>query len=95
MALLHELGNDNLLQRRGLPVDQITRADEGGEQGPWHHGITDAQARKQRLVERADIDHPLGIIEALQRRQRRTGIAELAGVIVLDDEGTALARPRQ
>ena len=46
MALLHELGNDNLLQRRGLPVDQIARADEGGQQGPWHHGIADAQARK-------------------------------------------------
>src|SRR5262249_17875573 len=83
VALLHELRNDGLLQRRGLAVDQIARADESLPQGPRHHGVAD----KQRLVERADVDHLLGIIEALQRCQRRTRIAELAGVIILDDEG--------
>ncbi len=95
IALLHELRNDGLLQRRGLAVDQIARADESVHQGSRHHGVADAQARKQRLVERTDIDHLLGIIEALQGSQRRAGIAKLAGVIILEDEGAALPRPRQ
>jgi hypothetical protein len=55
---------------------QAARADENLSQGPGTSGVADAQARKQRLFERADIDHLLAIIEALQRRQRRTRIAK-------------------
>src|SRR5882757_8949325 len=46
MALLHELGNHRLLQRRRLAIDQIARADKSPQQRARHHGVTDAQTRK-------------------------------------------------
>src|ERR1700681_2220438 len=42
IALLHELGNDRLLQRRRLAVDEIARAYESLEQRARHHRVTDA-----------------------------------------------------
>ena len=42
------------------------------------------------MREGADIDDALGVVGALQRRQRAAVIAELAVVIVLDDPGVAL-----
>ena len=48
------------------------------------------QRREHRLREGADIDHALGMVGALQRRQRPPVIAELAVIIVLDDPGVTL-----
>ncbi len=76
MALLHELRNDCLLQRRGLAVVSGSAPMKTRRNVRGTRGIADAQARKRRLVERANVDHLLGIIEALQRRQRRTRIAK-------------------
>ena len=42
MALLHELGNDCLLQRRRLAIDEIARADRGLQQRARHHRVADA-----------------------------------------------------
>ena len=57
--------------------------------------LAHAQAGKQRLVQGADIDHPLAAIEPLEGGQRRAVIAELAGVIVLHHPGPGLAGPGQ
>ena len=46
MALLHELGNDRLLQRRRLAIDEIARAYKSLQQRARHHGVADAQTRK-------------------------------------------------
>jgi hypothetical protein len=66
MALLHELGNDCLLQRRRLAIDEIARTDKGLQQRARHHRIAEAPTGKQRFVERADVDHLLRVIEPLR-----------------------------
>ena len=48
-------------------------------------GVTDPQARKERLVERADIDDALALIEPLKRGKRPAAVPEFAGIVVLDD----------
>jgi hypothetical protein len=52
-----------------------------------HDEVADPQTREQHLREGAQIDRPAAVIEAPQGRQRRSGIAVLAVVIVLDDPG--------
>ena len=91
MALLHELGHNGLVQRRRLPVHQIASTGVRRQQHVWHHGVTNAQSRKEGLVERPDINYALVIIEPLKRRERRTRVSEFARVVVLDDERAALA----
>jgi hypothetical protein len=76
VALLHERRNDCLLQRRGLAVVSGSAPMKTRRKVRGTSRIADAQARKQRLVGRADVDHLLGIIEPLQRQQRRTRIAK-------------------
>ena len=50
MALLHELGNDRLLQRRRLAIDEIARADKSLEQGVRHHGVTAARLEPDQAL---------------------------------------------
>ena len=57
------------------------------------HGVTEPQARKERLVERADIDDALALIETLKRGQRPAAVAEFAGIVVLHDPCVLLPRP--
>jgi hypothetical protein len=95
MAFLHERANNRLLQRRRLAIDEIARAHESLQQRARYHGVADAQTREERLVERADVDHLLGVVEPLQRCERRSRIAELTGVVVLDDERAVASCPRQ
>src|SRR5258707_11485739 len=90
ITLAHELRDHRLVQARRLAVDQVARRDISLQQRLGHHGVADAQTREQRLVEGADIDHALVLVQALQRGERPAGVAELAGVVVLDDEGPAL-----
>jgi hypothetical protein len=51
------------------------------------------QAGEEHLVEGADINHALGLVEALQGSERPAGVAVFAVVIVLDDPAARLARP--
>ena len=95
MAFAEEVQHDRLGQGRRLAVHQLAGVGQGPGQRLGRHHVAHAQARKERLVEGADIDHPLAAIEALQRFQRRAGIAELRGVVVLDDPGAGRPRPGQ
>jgi hypothetical protein len=85
MALGDELGQHLLLQRRRLAVHQVARGHEAGQQPLGYGEVARAQAGKQCLVERADIERALPGIETLQRRERPAAVAELAGIVVLDD----------
>jgi hypothetical protein len=93
MTLLHEFGDDRLLQCRWLSIDEVAGAHKGAQQRVRHHGVADAQAWEQSLVECANVNHLLAVIQPLERCKRRSGIAELAGVVVLDDERSASVRP--
>ena len=46
MALLHELGNDDLLLRRTLAIQEVAYAYESLQQGARHHGVANAQTRE-------------------------------------------------
>ncbi len=68
---------------------------EAVQQAPGRHGVADPQPREERLVQGADVDHPSGVIQALQRRQRPAAEPQLRIVVVLDDPGPGLSRPGQ
>src|SRR4051812_5052157 len=59
----------------------------------WHHGIAKPKPREKRLVESSDVDDTFSTIEALERSEWHTAVAELAGIVVFDDPGARLSRP--
>jgi hypothetical protein len=95
VPLLHERGDDRGGGGRRLPVEQVAGGEERRNQGVRHHGVTEPQAGEQRLVERADVDDALLRVEALEGGERRAPVAELARIVVLDDECAAVARPAE
>lgn len=77
--------------RISLGLDQDQR-----RAGPGRcRDIARTQARKQALGKRADVEHALAAVERLQRIERPRGVAELAVVVVLDDDRIAFARETQ
>src|SRR6202040_2507980 len=82
MPLPHELGDHALVEARWLTVDQGSRIDERAGQSVRYHGVADPQARKERLVERTDINGALGVVQSLERGQGPPGIPEFARVVV-------------
>src|SRR5580698_11430996 len=84
MTLLEELGDDTLGQSRHIPISKMTGSDHRIEQFIRDHSVTEAQARKDGLAKRTEIDNPLASIDSLQGGERLPGIAELAVVIVFD-----------
>ncbi len=59
------------------------------------HREADPQAWEKHLVQGADVDHAGPLIQALQRGQWPSAVAKFAVVVVLDDPGARLGRPRQ
>src|SRR5260370_21316230 len=55
--------------------------------------IGDRQRRKQDLAERTDVDHPRGMVEALQRCYGFAVVAILAVIVVLDNPGSRALGP--
>src|SRR5260370_8599822 len=49
--------------------------------------------RKQNLAERADVDHPRGMVEALERCYGFAVVAILAVIVVLDNPGSRALGP--
>ena len=89
MAVEDEVGHDRLQQPRALPVGEMARRGERPHQILGQDGVAEPQRREQQFAEGAEIDHPAGPVEPLQRRQHARGLLELAFVIVLDDPGAA------
>ena len=81
-----ELREGALFKAGGMPVAQPFGGGESGNERRRHDQIAQPQRGENGAREGADIDHPAGAIEALQGFQRLALIAELAIVIVLDDD---------
>ena len=86
---------DRLLQHRLAALLLPAGAAERIGQFVRHDQVAQPQAGKQHLAEAAGVQHALRPIEALQRRQRMAGVAELAVVIVFQHPGAGLCRPGQ
>ena len=71
----------------------VPQPHERRHQRRGNHRKTQAQRRRQRLAERAAVDHPPGAIERGQRRQRMAGPAELRIAVVLQHPGVGAAGP--
>ena len=65
VPLADEVGQDLLLERRGVPVGQSLGADEGGDEGLGEDEVAQPQRRKQHLGERADVEDPGPLVESL------------------------------
>lgn len=78
-----------------MPVDHRLRLHQGVDQRRRRHHIAQAQARKQYLRQRTDVDHATGAVQALQRCQGRAGVTVLAVVVVLGDPGAVRLGPAQ
>ena len=76
-----------------LPVGEVAGGGERRDQVLGQHRVAEPQRRKQQFAEGAEIDHPAGAVEPLQRRQHPAGRLEFALVIVLDDPGAGRPRP--
>ena len=63
-------------------VDKFSRGDH----------VADAQARREALGERSDVDHGMVLVHRLERRGRRADEVRLRFVIVLDDGEPVAAR---
>ena len=69
------------------------RANERLDQSARQNQVRDPQRGEQRLVERANVDHAVRRIEALERGQRTIHVAELAVVVVFENPGRSCGRP--
>ena len=78
-----------------MPVRQPPGLAEHRHQRRRQHQVAQPQLRRQRLGERADVEHPAIRIHGLQRIDRPLAIAEFAVVVVLHDPGTVLPGPLQ
>ena len=76
-----------------VPVQQGPRHRHGRHELGRQDHVTDAQARKQRLGEGADVDRPIVRVEPLHAGRGLARVVELAVVVVLDDPGLVLPRP--
>lgn len=59
------------------------------------HQVAQAQRREGDLAEGPDVEHPALSVQRGQRRQRRTAVAILAVVVVLDDPTVGALGPLQ
>ena len=87
-----EFGQGQLVQRARHPVGvPLGRGDLRDEVGRRHHP-GEPQAGGQRLAHRAEVDDPLRV-EALERADGLTVVAELPVVVVLQDQAAGGAGP--
>ncbi|WP_373848603.1 hypothetical protein, partial [Achromobacter insuavis] len=93
MAVRHEIRQRRLQVQLPRPIDAGAGARERFGHLRRHHHVAHAQAREHGLAEGAHVDHPAVGVQALQRRDRRAVVAELAVVVVL--EHPQAARPRR
>ena len=83
-------GGQHVLIRAGrMAIHQDHGAAKGVDQRRRHDGVTQPQRREQHLAEGAEIERPFGR-QPLQRRERVTGVAHLAVVVVFHDPGLPL-----
>lgn len=93
MAAGDEARQGQLRQRGVVPVLQGAGDGHRRHQRRRQDHVADAQAGKQRLGERADVERPLVGVQALHAGGGPAGVVELAVVVVLDDPCLLPLRP--
>src|SRR4051794_23648950 len=95
MTFGHESPDRALQKCRRSGTAPLVRLPERSHQLLRYDEVAKPQARKQNFAEASGVEHAFVAIDALECRQRPAHVAEFAVVIVLDDKGSRLARPRQ
>ena len=88
-----EVGKYLLVERGGLAVGQPLGRDKRGNERGRGDDPADAQGREEDSGATTDVDDAAALVQPLQCRQRRAGVAELAGVVVFDDQGLVAGGP--
>ncbi|MNQ96148.1 hypothetical protein D3C85_1117410 [compost metagenome] len=84
-AIGDELGQRPLGERRRMPVADLLGPDHGVDERAWQHRIAQAHLRKGGLGKRANEGHQAILVHALQAIGGPALEAELAVVVVFDD----------
>lgn len=92
IALFEEICDHALLEGWRAAVDRRTHGPERVDQIGRNHEIADPVARQQGLAERAGVENPIGLVEAVERGDRMPLVSEFAVVIILDDPAAVLLR---
>ena len=94
-AAVDELGERLLLEGRRVAIAQPLGRRERGDQRRRHDHVADPQRREDGPREGADVEDAAAAIESLQRLEPAAVVAELAVVVVLDDQGVGALGPLQ
>ncbi|MNN07925.1 hypothetical protein D3C81_1207610 [compost metagenome] len=84
-----------LQQGRAVPVAEVLGHAGGLQHGGRQYGVAQAQLGQQGLGKGPHIGHQAMAVEALQRLRGWAVVAELAVVVVFDDQRTQLGGPCQ
>jgi hypothetical protein len=97
MPIADEGGGRRLQGGRHVPAHGRAHGQRRVEEPPRRHQEAQPHAGSQELAQRPHIDHPPAAVavQRLQGRHRGTVVAELAVVVVLDDEPVRRLRPFQ
>src|ERR1700737_177120 len=90
-----EVGERHLFEERRMQIGSLTSGQELVVKIGGHDHETETQCGKNRLRERADVDHATVRIETVQAWKWARAVAEFAIVIVLDDPCARAASPLQ
>ncbi|MNT28674.1 hypothetical protein D3C72_1643790 [compost metagenome] len=95
VAFLNKLRQRGLDQQMAAAIQLCMCGFQRRHQRFRQHHITQSQRRIQRFAEGADIDHRRVGFQALQRRDRLTGKAKLAVVVIFNNPTAGVARQGQ
>src|SRR6476661_3523071 len=95
VTLLEKIGERGLIEPRRTEAGDQRLLAECVDNRRWNDDVSEPQRRKEDLAEGADVDHASGTIETAERGQRRSLVAKLAVVIVLENPSISFFRPLQ
>jgi hypothetical protein len=81
-----------LVDRGRVLIHRAANLDQRIDQRLWRNDVAQTQRGTENLTHRSRVNHPAGIIHALQGRERRPGETELGVIIVFEDERVMRAR---
>ncbi len=74
-AALEKERQRRLIEQRQVVVVEMLERDEALEQRFGHHDVAEPQRGKEELAERAGVDDPAAVVQALQTGQRTSAVA--------------------
>lgn len=91
MPIGDEAGNRHLRQRRAMPIEAVLGGDQRRHGPLGCHDESQAQCGEHAFGEGAHVEHVIGGGGGTQRLQWRAVVAELAVIVVLNDDRAVLA----